>query len=257
MRAFFGALFGSVFGVVGAVAASALAVLSWVLYAIPVPSHPERLVSPIAVTACAVLLGGTVVRYELAGRRQTPAYRDHVRSLQAFSAGIRPSIETLLMRVDLSRPMGRYFRAHFPLVAAQVDDWNAIEYYQRSRRFYEAMNNEATRLGLIAQGGAVLSTVAQGFLRPEDLNWSIANDEVVVRSGQNLWVVQHTPRGTAFEDIKRTVMEYLPTLPALQIVREFRAAEQEIARQRKALVDALETIEAKADPGGHCPGCPS
>jgi hypothetical protein len=153
--------------------------------------------------------------------------------------------------------MGRYFRAHFPKVAAQIDDWNAIDYQPRSRRFYEAINEEAQRLGLINQGGAVLSTVAVGDLKAEDLSWTVENDQIVVRAGTNLWVVQDHPQGSASEDIKRGVTEYFPELFDLPAVKEFNAARQQIERQRVALLDALETVEAQADPGGHCPGCPT
>jgi hypothetical protein len=153
--------------------------------------------------------------------------------------------------------MGRYFRAHFPKVGAQIDEWNAIEYYPRSQRFHDAMNEEATHLGLTNQGWAVLATLAEGYLKIGDLTWSVENEQIVVRSLANFWVVQEHPQGTAFEDIRREVTEFVPTLLKLPAVREFNAAKEQIERQRAALVDALETIEAKADPGGHCPGCPS
>src|SRR6202011_3030467 len=100
----------------------------------------------------------------------------HLSDLQAFAEKARNSIERVAVSIDLSNPIGRYFRSHYPDVAAKVDKWNQIDLGPKDRDFWKVMQREETRLGLAGNGTGMLAALAEGDIEFDQLAWTLEND---------------------------------------------------------------------------------
>ncbi len=187
---------------------------------------------------------------------QTPAFLKHLENLQAFAEQARNSAKNVAVPIDMSKPMGRYFRSHYPLVAGKLDRWSLIEELPKQTKFWDAMRHEERRLGLTNNGVALLASLAEADVEFDQLAWSVENDAVVVRVAITMWQVAGQPQGTAFEDIKREVRQHVPVLRALPEVVAYVDAKKQREEQRAGLVDDLETIMATHRLTGRCDGCP-
>ncbi len=186
---------------------------------------------------------------------QTPGYLKHLENLQAFAEKARDSVKKVAVPIDMSTPVGRYFRSHYPQVTEKLDRWSRIDELPKQTKFWDAMRHEEKRLGLTNNGVAMLASLAEGDVEFDQLAWTVENDVVVVRAANSFWQVAAQPRGTAFEDIKREVRQHVPVLRRLPEVVALVDAKKQREVQRAGLVDDLETIIATHWLKGRCDGC--
>lgn len=227
--------------------------------------------SPVPVTSVAigillVLYASSELARGLASRRETSAYRDHVRDLQDFAREAGRLLDNsqygAMYVIDLAPPMGRAFRKHFPAVGIRLDEWNQVAsgYTALGERFRKALADEEARLELGSGSGffALLELVARGLVRLSDMTWSVQNGWLVVgRQGQGSWTIASIP--TTEEETARLlqqVSESATHVGSIKEVEEWFTGDARRAQLRAALIDDLKHVEATHDPSGRCDHCP-
>jgi hypothetical protein len=126
-------------------------------------------------------------------RKDSAAYRQHLTDLQGFAHFARATGFFVTIRgggefattrpVDLSGPRGRDFRAHFPDVARNLDEWNQVatgidelgnRFQGLTHREAEAASDDQATTAL----PMLLSGVGRGEVRLADVTWRVENGQL-------------------------------------------------------------------------------
>jgi len=220
-----------------------------------------------------VLLGWVHWQY-LSGRSDSPAYQQHLRDLKDFARSARDS--ALYMQdakgynfittepIDTSGPRAKDFLAHYPDVAAAVDEWNRMAngYREVLRRFAGQTHKTSEQLTGSVNSGfpRLLQQVGQGDLGVSNITWRIVDGRMEASwerdvDDQPVFVPVVTTQATdeTLERVRSGIAAFLET----PLVRERRARREVNDRLRPVLLDALERAEIAVELKGRCEDCPS
>jgi hypothetical protein len=237
----------------------------WLLGVLPVLPIDWQPRAPIVALLIVFILYVTAeYSHGIAGRKETEAYRSHVRDLQAFANQAAVLIGRrqlgIAFPVDMASSIAKAFRKHFPDVASLIDEWNeATDGYQaKASAFLEAANAEHGRLKLGGTTGwnSVLQGIVNKQFESMDLLWSVENDYIVItRNG--MFSIAPVPATAAVTerlllDLWDSCNEIVGNHAAVQWVDVNRIAN----RLWRPLVAELEPIGFKHDLGGECKLCP-
>jgi len=208
------------------------------------------------------------------GRRNSPAFREHVADLHEFANRCHDSLyirvqgnEPMLTvkSISLDRPTGSSLRAHFPDVGVEVDRWN--EFVQRydlaAQRWRQHQVSEGERLfpqGSWDQGlTGLMESVAKGETSPAMLEWSVQSQRITVTgTGTGWWFLGRVPADE--EAVRRVKMELWTMLTSLHdtdVAGDWRETQAQMSERRTEVLNALEGAATKRDPPGTCVACPS
>jgi hypothetical protein len=252
------------------IAAGSALTIAGVLAALSVPG-------PLVPGVEGLLFIGLLVWAQLeysSRRKDSAAFRQHLTDLQGFARFTRDSGFFITIRrggefaairpVDLSGPRARDFRAHFPDVARNLDEWNHVaagleelgnRFQGLTHRQAEAASDDQVTTAL----PMLLSSLGRGEVELEDITWRVENGQLeaswqsdvfgapafsqIIRSGQL------TDKG-----IQR-VWDAVDAFPNLPDVRDYRTRLEAARRLRPVLLDGLEHAEIAVELKGKCEHC--
>jgi hypothetical protein len=169
--------------------------------------------------------------------------------------------------INMTMARARDFRAHYPLIARQIDEWNrlATGYSEASTRFQGLTYRETEKAfgGKISNGlPQLLGPLGQGDLDASAIVWQYANQQVEASWTRNffnepawLTIIDRSTSGITEADLLR-VWEVISAFPDLTPVSEWRTRLQGARRLRPLLLDALEHAEIAVELKGKCGHCP-
>jgi hypothetical protein len=189
--------------------------------------------------------------------RDSTAFHNHVRDLHELAAGLLGGLRPG-QTFDLTLPLARGFRRHFPDTAQKLDKWNDPHYHQLHSDLEEFIRKEAFRL--LPQGGGLdnlLRMVVLGQVHLANLTW-------FMREGPEL-VIREQINGELFR-LRMDVMDdfegrfiglwkLLDQSRNADVVREWTDYSQDFERLHAELSEELRTIIAQHAIDGECDLC--
>lgn len=236
-------------------------------------SIPGPLV-PVAEGLLFLVLLGWVHWQYLSGRSDSPAYQQHLRDLKDFARSARDSALymqdakgynfTTTEPIDTSGPRAKDFLAHYPEVAAAVDEWNRMANGYRGvlSRFAGQTHKTSEQLTGTVNSGfpRLLQQVGEGDLAASDITWRIVDGRLESSwerdvDEQPVFVPVVTAQATdeTQEKVQRGIAAFLET----PLVRDRRARREVNDRLRPVLLDAFERAEIAVVLKGRCEHCPN
>jgi hypothetical protein len=212
------------------------------------------------------------VEYE-SRRKDSPAYTDHLTNLHDFATSALDS--ALFMRsregnqyeatnpMNMTSPRAEDFRAHFPYIAEQLDQWNKIAdgYKQSIDRYTGTCHRESERATGDVQSSlhSLLWAIGQGDVDVADVIWRVDNGRL-----EASWQLDvddqpaFAPIATKglTNDIIDSVWETVRDFPNLPAVHDWRTRVDGKRQLRFPLIDSLERVEITFDLKGKCQHCP-
>jgi hypothetical protein len=241
-------------------------VAAWLLSIIPVlPSAWQPRAPLVALVIILLLYIGAEYVHGVASRKETQAYRSHIRDLQEFArlaANIvgRRYQQNITERIDLEQPLGRSFRNHFGKIAAMIDEWNEVagHYHSTSQRFLEATYAERDRLALGGSSGfpSILQGIVNGGVNPSDLVWEVQTNQIIAGLG-SFWQVGPLPKSEgATETLLLNLWDSCIAIRDRPEAKDWAANTKRSQDLWQPLRDELIAVELNHDPPGHCSLCP-
>jgi hypothetical protein len=195
------------------------------------------------------------------GHSESSVHQAHVKDLQNF-AGWAEQVVGLTHGFDFGTPKAKSFRAHFPKLGKEIDDWNGLmqQLPPIDTRFVQFTNNdEPIRLGLGTNTAlpSMLNLVGRRLLSLSDLTWQVQSGWIQAYN-QGTFAVVPLPQdeGSTCKLIS-AVWDSLTTVDEKPAVQEYNAIHRKVETLRATLYDGLRTVEAKHRPEGHCDLCPT
>jgi hypothetical protein len=246
-------------------------ILSWLAVPNPLVPGVEGL----------VLIGLLVwAQWEFASRRKTsPGYRQHVDDIRRFAEGARNSGLVMSVRggaqtritgpIDMTSPLARDFRSHYPEVARSIDEWNSVatDFDEAGRRYRGLTYRESEKVMLDdhTSNGLpdLLSAIGLGDLESATIDWQVENSQLQASWSQNTlrepaWstiVGRPVAAGLTSASLQR-IWDAIRVFPELPDVRDWRMRVHEVDRLRPILLDGLGRAEIAVDLTGGCEHCP-
>jgi hypothetical protein len=244
--------------------ASVAIIAAWLLGIIPAIQqswHASTLYVALAIVF--ILYVTSEYLHAVAGRKETPAYRDHIANLQGFARAARERVEmrqqSMLVAIDLSEPLGSAFTAHFNIAVVRLEQWNRLAsgWDRVIAAFATSFSAETARLGLVNSGfPSVLQGSVLGWIKVGQLTWFAQTGKVHV-SADSTWEIAQLPETEKeTERLLTSLWESLTNVRDIPEVAEWARRMRESAELWRPLRDELGTIEFNHDPAGHCKLCP-
>ena len=210
-------------------------------------------------TACVVLFA--MYLWAELGHSESSAHQAHVKDLQDF-AGWAERVVGQTQLMDFSTPRAKSFRAHFPKLGKEIDDWNGLmkQLPPIDTRFVQFTNNdEPIRLGLGPNTAlpSMLNLVGRGVLSLSGLTWQVQSGWVQAYNQGTFAVVPLAQDEASTCKLISGVWKSLTTVNEKPATREYNAIHQKVEALRATLYDGLRTVQAKHRPEGHCHLCPT
>jgi hypothetical protein len=194
------------------------------------------------------------------GHSETAAHQAHVKDLQNLAAWAEQVVGVTHV-FDFSTPKAKSFRAHFPKLGKEIDDWNGLmqQLPTIETRFAQFTDDEATRIGVGSNSAfpGMLNLVARRLLMLSRLTWQVQGGWLQANLEGTFGVAPLPPDQVSTCKLLSDIWESLTTVHEKPAVLEYNAVHQRVEDLRTKLYDGLRTVQAKHRPEGHCDLCPT
>lgn len=241
------------------------AVAGWLLGILPLlPTDWQPRAPLVALGIVLVVYLASEYSHGIAGRKETQAYRNHVRDLQNFADHAKAIVDRqpqgITEPIKLDPPLGIAFRQHFGRVTNQIDEWNEIatRYRKAAERLYEMTGAERDKLNLGGSSGfpGILHAIVHRAINLADLTWQAQQNQIIAGAG-SYWQVGPMPASES--ETERLLLDLWES--CVSIRKEPKVVEWVNLQKRsqelwRPLRDELAAVAVTHDPPGRCRLCP-